>query len=77
MAPFFGNTFDFNGDGKLDSMETAADFGAFANLTGLGGDTEDKLQSAGLDINELQMMDEDELKEALEDAGLDPEDFDL
>ena len=26
---FFGGLFDFNGDGKLDAVETAADFAAF------------------------------------------------
>ena len=25
----FGNLFDFNGDGKLDTFEKAAEFGAF------------------------------------------------
>lgn len=29
---FFGGLFDFNGDGKLDSFERAADFAAFAEL---------------------------------------------
>ena len=31
---------------------------------------------AGLDIDELADMDEDERREALEDAGLDPDDYD-
>ena len=26
---FFGSLFDFNGDGKLDAFEKAAEFGAF------------------------------------------------
>lgn len=29
---FFGGIFDFNGDGKLDGFEQAADFAAFMNL---------------------------------------------
>ena len=29
---FFGGLFDFNGDGKLDTLEKAADFSAFINL---------------------------------------------
>ena len=29
---FFGGLFDFNGDGKLDSFERAADFAAFVGL---------------------------------------------
>ena len=31
---------------------------------------------AGLDVNELEYMDEDERRDALEDAGLDPDDYD-
>ena len=29
---FFGTLFDFDGDGKLNDLEKAADFGAFMNL---------------------------------------------
>ena len=29
---FFGNLFDFDGDGRLDSFEKAADLGAFLNM---------------------------------------------
>lgn len=29
---FFGGLFDFNGDGKLDDFERAADFAAFVGL---------------------------------------------
>ena len=28
----FGDLFDFNGDGKLDSLESAIEFNAFMNL---------------------------------------------
>ena len=71
----FGNLFDFNGDGKLDSFEKAAEFGAFMQMIEL--EKQDKLTSAGLDIDELEDMDESELRDALEDAGLDPDDYDL
>lgn len=37
----------------------------------------DELEMAGLDIDELADMDEDERREALEDAGLDPDDYDF
>ena len=30
---------------------------------------------AGLDVDELEMMSADERREALEDAGLDPDDY--
>ena len=29
---FFGGLFDFNGDGKLDTLEKSADFATFMNL---------------------------------------------
>lgn len=40
-------------------------------------DVELDLELAGLDYDELSMMDEDERNEALEEAGLDPFDFDF
>ena len=39
-------------------------------------DLEDELEMAGLDIDELADMDEDERREALEDVGLNPDDYD-
>ncbi len=35
----------------------------------------DELESAGLDRDALEFMDDDERRQALEDAGLDPDDF--
>ena len=35
----------------------------------------DELEMAGLDLDELADMDEDERREAIEDAGLDPDDY--
>lgn len=40
-------------------------------------DVDDELEMAGLDRTELEFMDEDERREALEDVGLDPDDFDF
>ena len=45
----FGDMFDFNGDGMLDSFERAADFAAFVNLTS-GNDEQEKEQSTGSSI---------------------------
>ena len=44
----------------------------------LGEDDElvDELEMAGLGLDELVDMDEDERRDALEDAGLDPDDYD-
>ena len=41
----------------------------------IGTDEIEELNEAGLDYDELDMMDEDERREALEDAGLDPDEF--
>jgi hypothetical protein len=77
---FFGDLFDFNHDGELDPMERAMDFMAFEEMTSEDDDDEDDLDDielAGLDYDELSMMDEDERREALEDAGLDPDEYDF
>ena len=78
---FFGKIFDFDGDGKLNSMERAMDFMAFNEMMKEEDDTyeeeDDELELAGLDYDELSFMDEDERREALEDAGLDPDDYDF
>ena len=82
---FFGGLFDFNHDGKLDSFERTMDFMAFNELMsesedlcdGENEDLVDEIESAGLDYDELSFMDEDERREALEDAGLDPDDYDF
>ena len=78
---FFGKIFDFDGDGKLNPMERAMDFMAFNEMTKEEDDSyeeeDDELEMAGLDYDELSFMDEDERQEALEDAGLDPDDYDF
>lgn len=35
------------------------------------------MNDAGLDLFDLELMDDDERAEVLEDAGLDPDDFDF
>ena len=71
----FGDLFDFDGDGKLDSFEKAAEFGMFMDM--VESCEQNEIESAGLDVDELSLMDDDERAEALEDAGLDPDDFDF
>ncbi len=87
MGLFDGPLFDFNGDGKTDMFETFVEMQMMAesrqeaiDLTGddtfyIGTDEIEELKEAGLDYDELDMMDEDERREALEDAGLDPDEF--
>lgn len=75
----FEKMFDFNNDGHLDSFERAAEFQFMDEM--MQEESEDNEQDvfgdAGLDYDELEMMDPEERREVLEDAGLDPDDFDF
>lgn len=75
----FEKLFDFNHDGHLDSFERAAEFQFMDEM--MQEESEDNEQDvfgdAGLDYDELEMMDPEERREVLEDAGLDPDDFDF
>ncbi|MBE5864617.1 MAG: hypothetical protein E7292_00195 [Lachnospiraceae bacterium] len=78
---FWGDLFDLDHDGELDPMERAMDFMAFEEMTKdeENDDEEDfdNLEEAGLDYEELLMMDAKERQEILEDAELDPDDYDF
>ena len=78
MMGLFGDMFDFNDDGEMDSFERATEF-AFLDEMMDEDDEEEKteLELSGLDPDELEYMDPDERREALEDAGLDPDDYDF
>ena len=71
----FVDLFDFNNDGELDSLEKAAEFGAFMQMIDFA--KKDELTSVGLDPQELSDMGYFERRKALEDAGLDPDDYDF
>lgn len=85
----FDRMFDWNDDGKLDSFEQANQFEFEQRMLeedSVDDDEDDDeddddddldLYLAGLDRFDLEMMDEDERREALEDAGLDPGDYDF
>lgn len=83
MAGLFGGLFDFNHDGKLDAFEEAAEFATFATMMDKMDEEENEeemeseLEAAGLAATELEFMDAEERREALEDAGLDPDEFDF
>ena len=44
---------------------------------GAKDDFEIDVMAAGLDVDELELMDPDDRAEALEEAGLDPDDYDF
>lgn len=81
----FDRMFDWNDDGKLDSFEQANQFEFEQRMLeedSVDDDEDDDdddldLDLAGLDRFDLEMMDEDERHEALEDAELDPGDYDF
>ena len=81
----FGGMFDFDMDGKTDSFELALGLcmlqeeeELIARATECDDNeigAHDELAAAGLDRLSLSLMDDAERREALEDAGLDPDDF--
>lgn len=77
----YDSDFDFDGDGKLNAYEYSVMddlvFGHEDACTSDDTELEDDLLLAGLNETELECMDADERREALEDAGLDPDDYDF
>ncbi len=83
---------DFYHDGEVDALEEYFGMEMLCTsreeheaLFGDAGDFEDEdsedfddeLELAGFDRTELEFMDADERREALEDVGLDPDEFDF
>ena len=78
MKGLFGNLFDLDRDGKLDQMEKAMDYMLLTDMTKEEDDlVEEESEDAGVDYDELSYMDEDERRGALEDAGLNLDDYDF
>lgn len=77
----YDSDFDFDGDGKLNAYEYSVMddvvFGHEDTETSEVDELEDELSLAGIDATELEYMDADERREALEDAGLDSDDYDF
>ena len=63
----FDGLFDLNRDGMLDPVEQAFQIDIL---------TRKMKASSELLQDDLELMDEDERRETLEDAGYDPDDFD-
>lgn len=82
MFDLFGGLFDFNNDGHIDTFERVAEIAIVTSMLDDSQDSENEdemteLELSGLDPEELEFMDEDERREVLEDAGFDPDEFDL
>ena len=78
MSGLFGDAFDLNHDGHLDDFERASEFAFFCNIMeGSEEKDHDDLITAGLDPEELGYMGGNERREILENAGLDPDDYDF
>lgn len=75
MAGIFGGLFDFNHDGKMNAFERAAEFAFLDEM--MQEEEKTEFEMSGLDADELEFVDPDERREALEDAGLDPDDYDF
>ena len=89
----YDDLFDFDHDGKMDGLEVAAEMDYMKRLQSDSDESKDslwleeeddsftdemdELEEAGLDTMELEMMEEEERREAIEDAGLDPDDYDF
>lgn len=78
----YDKMFDFNRDGKLDGWERAAKFRVMEEMMRddddlFDNEEPDVFADAGLDYSELEYMDFDERREALEEAGLDLDEFDF
>ena len=68
----FGGMFDFNGDGKLDSFEKAAEFSFFMEMMSESNKTTSNTADTFSDNFESS-----DLEDALDDAGIDMLDFEL
>ena len=69
MKGLLDNMFDFDHDGKLGFFERAAKRQFINNMM-----EDDKKKS---ESEELEFMDPEERRETLEDAGLDPDEYDF
>lgn len=73
----YDSDFDFDGDGKLNAYEYSVMDDVVFGHENTDTSEADDLSLAGLDATDLEYMDEDERREALEEAGLDPDDYDF
>lgn len=61
---------------RQEAIDLTGDDTFYSGSDTLEEEGDDELDLYGLDRDELEMMDEDERRETLEEAGLDPDDYD-
>lgn len=75
------NSFDFNRDGALDDGEALFSMNTLGILVEAGSTEEEQslyeLAAAGVDLASFDFMDADERREAIEEAGLNPDDYEF
>ena len=64
-------------DSEISLTRLERDPSDYRPLDDAKDDFEIDAMAAGLDVDELELMDPDDRAEALEDAGLDPDDYDF
>ena len=77
MKGIFGNLFDLNHDGKMSSLESAMELNFLDEMLRVDDEVKSKLELSVLDLDELEFMDADERRKTLQDAGLDPDEYDF
>lgn len=77
MKGIFGNLFDLNHDGKMSSLENAMELNFLDEMLRVDDEVKSELELSGLDLDELEFMDADERRKTLQDAGLDPDEYDF
>ncbi len=78
MFGIFNEFYDMNHDGELSGFEKSAELPTMACILDEPEDRDkDVFGEAGLDYNDLEMMDSEERYILLEETGLDPLEFDF
>ena len=73
----FGGMFDFNGDGKMDSFEKAAEFSFFVQMMEEVEKANERKTESSENSGYSGTEYTTDLEDALDDAGIDPYDFEL
>ena len=77
MKGIFGDLFDLNHDGEMSSLERAMELNFLNEMMSTDTEAKSELELSGLDLEELEFMDADERRKTLENAGLDPDEYDF